>query len=251
MKKRTRDAWISPPFPLKGIIQTKPLDGAYNWAAKEKDAKKHLFNDNVCALLEAVLDFWVRIDHHPAPVKLRALVLDDANMLTTRSLIRNTQLTLSDIDVVSRNVKFRKVKSRKTTGVLFTGEMSDFLCDPARHDAFRYDLVVLDFCANFGGPGTLESIESLFENILLELASGLVVTFAMRTTHGTAYVHQAFIEADAYLRATATEHGYHLGNAKRFINANVFSIYYRVLRPQEALHKVRGWGAPASNWLLE
>lgn len=274
--KKSRDGWytISATRTLVGVphLQTRSVgNDTYATDAKADEVEKHQFNRYVCDIVIDLYGFWrsIRVD---APTS-RALILDAPSMLTFRYLSTFTALPTHMIDVVSQGTLYRESRAPHAVindekrkrfdrakgeskvsasrphlpGALVTGSLSAWMRERVPPNVGYYDIAILDFCSTFHNADTQLCIRLLFERFILDEVSVLVVTFAKRDNHGTSYLHQNSFDSRNFIADTAREFGYAAHLLYVHYNTDVFSLYFKILLPCQALHKTSGLAVPTAS----
>lgn len=224
---------------------------------KSKEVKK-IFNENLCRLVESVIEFWWARDVKEE--EWHALVLDGLYLGSTKALVRQGLIPLSNIDIVSKNINMVPASTTVRTGHLFTGLLSTFFLQELPVNSRRYELVSMDF--NGGWPGenreNIRAVQAAFMNNVFMDVSSLAITFSFRNgpESPSQYIQQMLDIVRRDLFDIARLNGYSIHEKNYTKHNSSFSLYYKVIFPPSAMHKKKCIlqdenGDYAMDWLMK
>lgn len=215
-------------FPIRGV-QVGEED--YKQNEKDYDENKCLYHQNLVVCIND-LDAYNRLCKEFSPMDV--LTLEGVGLVSTKAILAGTGIALCHIDIVSKNVKFEITKKNAKTGVLFFGELYDYLMskDVRPH---VYDIVICDFCATWATQK--ECVKLLFDKQLLDEVSFLTITCSKRkgVTSSFQFEDEATCRAD--IQMWADGNGYEaVASPNLFHYDNMYCLFYKVIHLKSTMN---------------
>ncbi len=169
---------------------------------------------------------------------------------STTNVIQTCGIPLNCIDIVSNSVWFKPLPGTKT-GQLYTGELETFLknANPEK----KYTGLILDFCN--AAKGIVACLKLLFERKLIHDVSFWAVTGSYRGGSKRDHLKQDKVTVVQNIYALAEKNGYWACAYGEINNGDIYSVFFKIIRPMGALHEMKGLGKTvdgrdASNWVM-
>jgi len=219
-------------FPIRGVQVGKE---DYKQNEKHYDENKRLYHQ---ALVVCINDLtaYNKLCKEDSPMDV--LTLEGVDLASTKAILKGTNIKLCNIDIVSKNVQFQKIRENVETGVLYHGELEAFLNGKEVRPRV-YDVSICDFCATWDTQK--QCVRDLFDQHLLDEVSFLAITCSKRTGKSSLFMFQDEAACRADIAAWAEDNGYSaVASHPVFHYGNMYCIFYKVIHLEKTMNYVDG-----------
>lgn len=219
----------------------------YNQNAKRSDANKLAYHQTVANYVKDIQAYNAACKYTEP---LEVLTLESTDLASARMLVDECGIPLQHIDMVSRNVRFEKVRKNTKTGDLYTGELYDYLT--RIRPLGGYDVCIFDFCGVWANQK--ECVKRLFDMKLLDECAFLTITCCSRnnTSDKSEYQGHDYDKCEDDVHEWAKDNGYRVADHHpRYVYKNMFCLFFKVIHCKRTMSYAGGVQCEqtAADWL--